>query len=172
MRRHEGADIGRWGLSVRAVEAAVFLPYHAFRPCAGHDDGRRADAKSGSDDRLPLMAFAPIGAADAAEYRVFRRRSGQRPLCFATFMPEPLPCFYRRAEALPVGSTSGRARLAQVQPAMGQKRGRPKMRAAAAPEMPKKMTGLPMSTKLTKEPLQRVLPVQSTSSGQSRTASR
>lgn len=54
---------------------------------------------------------------------------------------------------------------------MGQKRSAPRTCAAPAQEVPKNSTGLPISRKLTNEPLQSVLPVHSTSSAQSRTTS-
>ena len=54
---------------------------------------------------------------------------------------------------------------------IGQKRSAPQTGAAPAQEVPKNSTGLPISRKLTNEPLQSVLPVHSTSSAQSRTTS-
>lgn len=54
---------------------------------------------------------------------------------------------------------------------MGQKRSAPRTCAAPAQEVPKNSTGLPISRKLTNEPLQSVLPVHSTSSAQPRTTS-
>lgn len=75
------------------------------------------------------------------------------------------PTFSRQPKA----STMGRPDRRQAD--MGQKRSAPRICAAPAQEVPKNSTGLPISRKLTNEPLQSVLPVHSTSSAQSRTTS-